>query len=197
MKLAFLPGSILQKENYMMQHILDRIASVTPLDTAAMVLARARQQQLTKPVGSLGRLEDIAIQMAGISKQPLPSVKQKAVIIMAGDHGVTREGVSAYPSAVTPQMVYNFLRGGAAINALAHSIGARVNVVDVGVAGDISHPDLLSRKVAPGTSNMLLEPAMTQSQMLEAIKVGIDVCDVQLDHGIDLVATGDMGIGNT
>ena len=133
MKLAFLPGSILQKENYMMQHILDRIASVTPLDTAAMVLARARQQQLTKPVGSLGRLEDIAIQMAGISKQPLPSVKQKAVIIMAGDHGVTREGVSAYPSAVTPQMVYNFLRGGAAINALAHQIGAKVIVVDVGV----------------------------------------------------------------
>ena len=130
MKLAFLPGSILQKENYMMQHILDRIASVTPLDTAAMVLARARQQQLTKPVGSLGRLEDIAIQMAGISKQPLPSVKQKAVIIMAGDHGVTREGVSAYPSAVTPQMVYNFLRGGAAINALAHQIGAKVIVVD-------------------------------------------------------------------
>src|SRR5207248_2178423 len=130
-------------------------------------------------------------------RQHLPNTTQKAVIIMAGDHGVTREGVSAYPSAVTPQMVYNFLRGGAAINALAHSIGAMVNVVDVGVAGDISHPDLLSRKVAPGTSNMLLEPAMTQSQMLEAIKVGIDVCDVQLDHGIDLVATGDMGIGNT
>src|SRR5205823_10920071 len=101
-----------------MQHIRNRARSVVPLDTAAMELARSRQQQLTKPAGSLGRLEDIAIQMAGISRQPLPHTKQKAVIIMAGDHGVTREGVSAYPSAVTPQMVYNFLRGGAAINAL-------------------------------------------------------------------------------
>src|SRR5207244_11570426 len=102
MKLARLPGSILQKENYMMQHILDRIASVTPLDTAAMVLARARQQQLTKPVGSLGRLEDISIQMAGISKQPLPSVKQKAVIIMAEGAGDTKAGGTAYLCAVTP-----------------------------------------------------------------------------------------------
>src|SRR2546430_11165744 len=105
MKLARLPGSILQKENYMMQHILDRGASVTPLDTAAMELARSRQQQLTKPAGSLGRLEDIAIQLAGITRQPIPKIKHKAVIIMAGDHGVTREGVSAYPSDVTPQMV--------------------------------------------------------------------------------------------
>ena len=197
MKLAFLPGSKQQKENYMMQHILDRVAGVTPLDTPAMELARTRQQQLTKPAGSLGRLEDIAFQMAGITKQPLPNVKQKAVIIMAGDHGVTSEGVSAYPSAVTPQMVYNFLRGGAAINILAHHIGAKVIVVDVGVAADLSHPDLLSRKVAFGTANMALEPAMTHAQMLEAIQIGIDVFDTQLIQGIDLVATGDMGIGNT
>ena len=181
----------------MMQHILDRIASVTPLDAAAMELARSRQQQLTKPGGSLGRLEDIAIQMAGITKQPLPNVKQKAVIIMAGDHGVTREGVSAYPSAVTPQMVYNFLQGGAAINILAHHVGTKVIVVDIGVAADLSHPDLLSRKVAFGTANMVLEPAMTHAQMLVAIQIGIDVFDAQLDQGIDLVATGDMGIGNT
>jgi nicotinate-nucleotide--dimethylbenzimidazole phosphoribosyltransferase len=197
MKLAFLPYSINQKEDDMMQHILDRVASVTPLDTASMELARSRQQQLTKPAGSLGRLEDIAIQIAGITKQRLPNVKQKAVIIMAGDHGVTKEGVSAYPSAVTSQMVYNFLQGGAAINALAHHVGARVIVVDVGVAADLSHPGLLSRKVALGTANMVLEPAMTHAQMLEAIQVGIDVFDTQLDRGIDLVATGDMGIGNT
>jgi nicotinate-nucleotide--dimethylbenzimidazole phosphoribosyltransferase len=183
--------------NNMMQHILDRIASATPLDTAAMESARYRQQELTKPAASLGRLEDIAIQMAGITRQPLPNIKQKAVIIMAGDHGVAREGVSAYPSAVTPQMVYNFLRGGAAINALAHYIGAKVIVVDVGVAADLSHPGLLSRKVAFGTANMVLEPAMTQAQTLEAIQVGVDVFDNQLDQGIDLVATGDMGIGNT
>ncbi len=180
-----------------MQQILDRLASVTPLDTAAMELAHSRQQQLTKPAGSLGRLEDIAIQMAGITGQPLPHIKQKAVIIMAGDHGVTREGVSAYPADVTAQMVYNFLRGGAAINALAHQAGAKVIVVDVGVAADISHPGLLSRKVAFGTANMAQEPAMSQTQMLEAIQVGIDVCDGQVDQGIDLIATGDMGIGNT
>ncbi len=180
-----------------MQHILGRVASVTPLDTASMELARSRQQQLTKPAGSLGRLEDIAIQIAGITKQPLPNVKQKAVIIMAGDHGVTKERVSAYPSAVTSQMVYNFLQGGAAINALAHHVGARVIVVDVGVAADLSHLGLHSRKVALGTANMVLEPAMTHAQMLEAIQVGIDVFDTQLDRGIDLVATGDMGIGNT
>jgi nicotinate-nucleotide--dimethylbenzimidazole phosphoribosyltransferase len=180
-----------------MQHIRDRAISVVPLDTAAMELASARQQQLTKPAGSLGRLEDIAVQIAGITGHPLPRIEQKAVIIMAGDHGVTSEGVSAYPSAVTLQMVHNFLQGGAAINALAHYVGAKVIVVDVGVAADISHPDLLSRKVAFGTADMALEPAMTHAQMLEAIQVGIDVFDAQLDQGIGLVATGDMGIGNT
>jgi nicotinate-nucleotide--dimethylbenzimidazole phosphoribosyltransferase len=180
-----------------MQHIRDKAISVVPLDTAAMELASARQQQLTKPAGSLGRLEDIALQIAGITGHPVPVIERKAVIIMAGDHGVTNEGVSAYPSAVTLQMVYNFLQGGAAINALAHFVEAKVIVVDVGVAADISHPDLLSRKVAFGTADMALEPAMTHAQMLEAIQVGIDVFDAQLDQGIDLVATGDMGIGNT
>ncbi|HEX6551917.1 MAG TPA: nicotinate-nucleotide--dimethylbenzimidazole phosphoribosyltransferase [Ktedonobacteraceae bacterium] len=180
-----------------MQQIRDRAISVEPLDAAAMELASARQHQLTKPAGSLGRLEDIAVQIAGITGQPVPGIGRKAVIIMAGDHGVTSEGVSAYPSAVTLQMVYNFLQGGAAINALAHYVGAKVIVVDVGVAADISHPDLLSRKVAFGTADMALKPAMTHAQMLEAIQVGIDVFDAQLDQGIDLVATGDMGIGNT
>jgi nicotinate-nucleotide--dimethylbenzimidazole phosphoribosyltransferase len=180
-----------------MKHILNRAASVIPLDTAAMELARTRQQQLTKPAGSLGRLEDLAVHIAGITGQPIPRIQRKAVIIMAGDHGVTSEGVSAYPATVTAQMVHNFLQGGAAINALAHYVDAKVIVVDVGVAADISHPDLLSRKVAFGTANMVLEPAMTRAQMLEAIQVGMDVCDAQLDQGIDLVATGDMGIGNT
>ncbi len=200
MKLAFyaLLHSMEQKENFSMrQKILDRVSSVTPLDTAVMEQARSRQQQLTKPAGSLGRLEDIAIQMAGITRQPLPNIEQKVVIIMAGDHGVAKEGVSAYPADVTPQMVNNFLRGGAAINALARFVGATVIVVDVGVAADLSHPDLLSRKVAPGTANLALEPAMTQAQMLEAVQVGIDVFEGQLRQGIDIVATGDMGIGNT
>lgn len=181
-----------------MQQIFERVASIAPLvDSSAMELARMRQQQLTKPAGSLGRLEDIAVQMAGITQRPLPMVKRKAVIVMAGDHGVASEGVSAYPSAVTAQMVHNFLQGGAAINALARYVGARVVVVDVGVAADLSHPDLLSRKVAHGTANMALTPAMTREQMLEAMQVGIDVFDAQHEQGVDLVATGDMGIGNT
>jgi nicotinate-nucleotide--dimethylbenzimidazole phosphoribosyltransferase len=180
-----------------MKGVLERIARITPLDTDAMERARTRQGQLTKPAGSLGMLEDIAAQMAGITQHPLPSVERKAVIVMAGDHGVTGEGVSAYPAAVTPQMVYNFLQGGAAINALARYVGARVVVVDVGVATDIQHPGLLSRKVAFGTANMALGPAMTQAHALGAIQVGMDVLDAQADEGIDLVATGDMGIGNT
>jgi nicotinate-nucleotide--dimethylbenzimidazole phosphoribosyltransferase len=180
-----------------MKDFLDRVALIEPLDASAMEQARARQQQLTKPAGSLGRLEDLAIQLAGITQQPLPLIKRKAVIVMAGDHGVTSEGVSAYPSVVTAQMVYNFLRGGAAINALARHAGAQVIVVDVGVAAEIQHPGLLSRKVASGTANMMIGPAMTREQMMAAIQVGIDVLDTLVDQGIDLVATGDMGIGNT
>src|SRR3984893_2774934 len=118
-----------------MEGVFEVTASITPLDMTAMEQARARQLQLTKPPGSLGRLEEIAVQMAGITRQPLPAVKRKAVIVMAADHGVAVGGVSAYPSAVTPQMVLNFLHGGAAINALARHAEAEVVIVDVGVAG--------------------------------------------------------------
>lgn len=180
-----------------MQRIVDTIAAIKPLDTEAMEQARVRQQQLTKPPGSLGRLEDLAIQMAGVTGRLLPTVERKTVIVMAGDHGVSIEGVSAYPSVVTAQMVYNFLQGGAAINALAKLAGARVVVVDVGVAADVQHPNLIARKVAAGTANMATGPAMTQAQAIAAIHVGMDVFEAQRDHGLDLVATGDMGIGNT
>ena len=180
-----------------MQKILDTLASITSLDHDAMEAARTRQQELTKPAGSLGRLEEIAIQLAGITGQTMPEIRRKAVIVMAGDHGVTAEGVSAYPAEVTPQMVYNFLRGGAAINALAKFAGARVIIVDIGVAADIAHPNLVSRKVAFGTANMAKGATMTREQMIEAISVGIDVFETQFEQGIDLVATGDMGIGNT
>ena len=180
-----------------MERVFEVAASITPLDMAAMEQARSRQLQLTKPPGSLGRLEEIAVQMAGITRQPLPAVKRKAVIVMAADHGVAVEGVSAYPSAVTPQMVLNFLHGGAAINALARHAGAEVVIVDVGVAADLDHPGLLSRKVARGTANMASGPAMTREQTLAAISVGMDVLKSLVERGIELVATGDMGIGNT
>ena len=186
---------ILEKDT---QRVLDLAASIEALDETAMEQARARQQELTKPAGSLGRLEDLAVQIAGITQQVTPVIERKAVIVMAGDHGVTVEGVSAYPSAVTTQMVLNFLHGGAAINALARQEGARVVVVDIGVAADLHSPNLVERKVAYGTANMASGPAMTRAQMLEAIQIGSAVFEEQRKiEGIEMVATGEMGIGNT
>src|SRR6185312_3522898 len=171
------------------------IAAVAPLDDAAMAAARARQEQLTKPAGSLGRLETLAIQLAGITGQERPILSAKAIVVMAGDHGVMAEGVSAYPAAVTPQMVLNFLRGGAAINALAGVVGARVVVVDIGVAAELAHPGLLARKIAPGTANMAQGPAMARAQAEDAIAVGITVVASLAEDGARIVATGEMGIG--
>lgn len=174
------------------------IKSIQPLDEAAMQAAQARQNVLTKPQGSLGRLEALSIQLAGITGQPRPSVARKAVIVMAGDHGVARNGVSAFPAEVTPQMVLNFLRGGAAISVLARHAGARVTVVDVGVAADFADaPGLVRRKVAYGTADFTRGPAMTVAQAERALQVGLDVVAAEIAAGLDLVATGDMGIGNT
>ena len=174
------------------------LATIGPLDERAMQAAQARQDQLTKPPGSLGRLEEIGLQLAGIRGVPRPTIRHKAVIVMAGDHGVASEGVSAYPAEVTPQMVRNFLHGGAAINVLARLAGARVVVVDVGVAAPLeAHPRLVSRKVALGTANMAQGPAMSRAQTEQAIQVGSQVLLAEVERGLDLVATGDMGIGNT
>jgi nicotinate-nucleotide--dimethylbenzimidazole phosphoribosyltransferase len=174
------------------------IKDIQPLDESAMQAARARQGKLTKPRGSLGRLEELSIQLAGMKADPLPSVERKAVIVMAADHGVTREGVSAYPSDVTAQMVLNFLRGGAAINVLARQAGARVTVVDIGVAADFEPlPGLTRRKVTCGTQNLAQGPAMTREEAEQALQIGVDVLNEEADRGLDLLATGDMGIGNT
>lgn len=174
------------------------IYQIQPLDEAAMQAARDRQNMLTKPQGSLGRLEELSIQLAGITANPFPSVERKAVIVMAADHGVALEGVSAYPPEVTQQMVLNFLRGGAAINVLARQAGARVVIVDVGVAADFdSAPKLIQRKVMPGTRNLATGPAMKRAEAESAIQVGVDVFNEEYARGLDIVATGDMGIGNT
>ncbi|MCC7358938.1 MAG: nicotinate-nucleotide--dimethylbenzimidazole phosphoribosyltransferase [Anaerolineales bacterium] len=175
-----------------------QLPTLPPLDTAAADAARARQASLTKPPGSLGRLETLAAQLAAITGRARPSVARKAVIVMAGDHGVTHSGVSAYPAAVTPQMVLNFVHGGAAINVLARQAGARVVVVDVGVAADLpEQPGLLRRKVAYGTQNFTHGPALTKDQAEAAVQVGLEVAAAECDAGLDLLATGDMGIGNT
>lgn len=171
---------------------------VQPLDEGAMQAARFRQDRLTKPKGSLGQLESLSVQIAGVTRQVLPQMRHKVVTVMAGDHGVARQGVSAYPQEVTPQMVLNFLGGGAAINVLARHIGARVVVVDMGVAADLPpHPDLVVKKIAYGTGDITTGPAMSPDQAERAILAGAEVIEQELQLGLDILATGDMGIGNT
>jgi nicotinate-nucleotide--dimethylbenzimidazole phosphoribosyltransferase len=178
--------------------LADLTAQIQPLDEQAIQKARERQAILTKPQGSLGRLEQLSIQMAGITGQALPSIHHKVVVVMAGDHGVAAEGVSAFPQEVTPQMVLNFLNGGAAINVLARHIGARVVVADLGVAFPLpQHPALVQKKIAPGTGNIAAGPAMSLAQAEAAILVGAEVVAAEIEHGLDILATGDMGIANT
>ena len=186
---------------------LDSVAGrVGPLDATAMGAARARLDRLTKPPGSLGRLEALVVQLAGITGREMPRVERPAVVVFAADHGVTAQGVSAYPSDVTAQMVANFARGGAAINVLAGVAGARVVVVDVGVGGPlagvaagstVAGVRLIEARVADGTRDMTLEAAMTRGEALAAIDVGRFVVSELVAEGTDLVAVGEMGIGNT
>jgi nicotinate-nucleotide--dimethylbenzimidazole phosphoribosyltransferase len=179
--------------------ILNRtVEAIKPPDKAAMAKARARQDDLTKPTGSLGRLEELSVQLAGIQRIASPRIEQKAVITMAGDHGVLAENIGNWPQEVTAQMVENFLNGGAGINVLARLAGARIVFVDMGVASDLKpHPQLTVRKVGYSTANMCQGPAMTAKQAVQAIEAGIDIVNSEADKGLDIVGTGDMGIGNT
>jgi nicotinate-nucleotide--dimethylbenzimidazole phosphoribosyltransferase len=173
-------------------------AKIQGLNETSMAAAKARQDTLTKPPGSLGRLEELSIQLAGITGKEIPTIKDKVIITMAGDHGVVEEGVSAFPQEVTPQMVLNFLHGGAAINVLARHVGARITIVDMGVAADMQpHPSLVVKKIAYGTANMTRGPAMTCEQAEGAILAGVEVVEAEIEKGLDIVGTGDMGIGNT
>ncbi|RMF90892.1 MAG: nicotinate-nucleotide--dimethylbenzimidazole phosphoribosyltransferase, partial [Methanobacteriota archaeon] len=178
--------------------IEERVKRIKPLEEAAMDAARQRQDRLTKPQGSLGRLEELSIKIAGIKGEERPKIRSKTIITMAGDHGVTAQGVSAYPSEVTGQMVFNFLSGGAGINVLARHIGATVVVVDMGVACDLpDDPRLVSKKVAHGTRDMTCGPAMTRAEAERSIEAGIEIVEEEMKNGLDIVGTGDMGIGNT
>ncbi|MCF6095218.1 nicotinate-nucleotide--dimethylbenzimidazole phosphoribosyltransferase [Microaerobacter geothermalis] len=174
------------------------ITNIKPLDQEAMEAAFNHINQLTKPQGSLGQLENIAIQLAGITGLRKCIFEKKSVVVMAGDHGVVEEGVSAFPKEVTVQMVFNFLHGGAAINVMAREAGAKVTCVDVGVDADLSKLDgLINKKVMNGTANMVKGPAMTRDQALRTIEVGIEMAEWELTQGTALIATGEMGIGNT
>ena len=160
--------------------------------------AQERLNQLTKPIGSLGRLEEIAAQMVAIQQTMSPAISAKSVYVFAADHGIVAEGVSAYPSEVTRQMVLNFLNGGAAINVIARKAGANVIVVDAGVDGEFDdHPGLVRRKIGHGTRNMMYMPAMSEDELQKALQIGADLAESACKQGINLIAVGEMGIGNT
>ncbi len=178
--------------------ITSTIEKIGPLNEMVMREARDRQNGLTKPPGSLGRLEELSVQLAGIQGKSPPRIKEKAVIVMAGDHGVVAEKIGNWPQEVTAQMVANFLRGGAGINIIARQVGARVIVVDMGVATNLGQDaNLISRKVDYGTQNMAVGPAMTAGQAAQAVEAGIVLVNGETSKGLDIVGTGDMGIGNT
>lgn len=182
----------------MPQLLAKTIEKIKPLDAEAMAAAQSRQDRLTKPQGSLGRLEELSIQLAGIQGKPVPQVRQKAIIVMVGDHGVVAEKIGNFPQSVTAQMVSNFLRGGAGINVLARHTGVRLVVVDTGVASELkADPQLISRKIALGTQNMVQGPAMSMEQAIKSIETGIEIITAEVAKGLDIVGTGDMGIGNT
>ncbi len=181
-----------------MEKIKETILKIKPIDKKAMEKARERLDNLTKPIGSLGKLEEIAERISGIKKQIAPIIKQKVIFILAGDHGVIAEGVSAYPSEVTSQMVYNFVKGGAGINVLARHIKARVIVADMGVAADLK-PNLkiVNKKIAYGTQNIAKGPAMTYKQAIQSIRAGIELVENDLSNVVDIIGIGDMRIVNT
>ncbi len=179
----------------------DVIEGIRPVSKEWRTRAGERLNNLAIPIGSLGRMLDLAEQLAAIKETLKPSVGKKAIVTMAGDHGVVEEGVSSCPQEVTPQMVYNFVAGGAGINALAEVAGAEVIVVDMGVARDfedlVAAGKILSRKVGYGTRNMVTGPAMTREQAVQSLEAGINIAAGLVRDGVELLGTGDMGIGNT
>lgn len=176
----------------------ERLATIQPVKKEFLSLAQARLDRLTKPLGSLGQLEEIARRFVAIVENLHPKIEKKIIYTFAGDHGVVDEGVSAYPKEVTSQMVYNFLRQGAGINVLSRHAGAKVVVVDIGVDHDFEPMEgLMIRKVGRGTGNMTRGPAMDRDQALRAVAVGLEMADHARGQNADLVGTGDMGIGNT
>ena len=181
-----------------MQKLNETIGRIEKVNCSLGEKTQKKLDNLTKPRGSLGRLEELARGVVEITRDENPSFKNKVIFIMAGDHGVVAEGVSAFPQEVTPQMVYNFIGGGAGINVLARHVGAKVVVVDMGVASDlVSHSELIIKKVNYGTKNMAKGPAMSREEAIKSIESGIEVFEDEFKNGIDIVGTGDMGIGNT
>src|SRR4051794_41079496 len=179
---------------------LDRLAArIVAPDPSAAAEAQRRLDAKTKPRRSLGRLEDLVCQLAAIRGDATPAPRPpKAIVVMGADHGVAAEGVSAYPQEVTGQMLLNFARGGAAINVLARQAGARIVVVDMGVAHPPpARPEIRTLRICPGTANFTRGPAMTRAQALAALSAGAVLADALARDGVGLIGIGDMGIANT
>lgn len=167
-----------------MQKLNETIKRIEKIDYSLAKRTQKRLDNLTKPQGSLGRLEELAKQVVEITRNENPPLENKVIFTMAGDHGVVKEGVSAFPQEVTPQMVYNFIRGGAGINVLAKHVGARVIVIDMGVASDLdSHPGLVIKKVNYGTKNMADGPAMTKEEAIRSLEAGIEIFESEFSAG--------------
>ena len=174
------------------------VGGIAPVDPEVMKRARIRQARLTKPPGSLGRLEEISVRLAGIFGNTRPEVTGRALVIAAGDHDVVRQGVTAYPQDVTAQMVLNFLAGGAAVTAMARRLDVDVTVVDAGVKSPLpEHPGLISLRIGPGAADISEGPAMSREQAERCLVEGARIGQRAAGAGSRLVATGDMGIGNT
>ncbi len=182
----------------MVELLCKTIAAINGIDRYAADQAQQRLDSLCKPPGSLGVLEKIVVQLAGIQGRSIPFLGKKVIMLMAGDHGVVEEGVSAFPQRVTRQMVINILHQGAAINVLAKQAAAEVVVTDVGVKGQpIENSGLNIRKIRLGTRNMVKEAAMSEAEVIAALEVGIEILNREIDKGAAIIATGEMGIGNT
>lgn len=182
-----------------MELLKKTLSEIQPLDEKAMDGARARQNDLTKPLGSLGRMEDLSIQVAGIQGKALPDVKHKAIFTFAGDHHVVfEENIASAPMEITAQQVLNFATHGGAVNILADHCGARVVVTDMGVATEYPRPEsVINKKVGDGAANIAKGPAMTEEQAIRSIEAGIEVFLDEYEKGIDIIGVGEMGIGNT
>src|SRR5215831_693796 len=187
-----------------MNQLRELIGRIEGIDSTWVGMAWERQNRLTKPPGSLGLLEEIACRVAGIQKTLTPRVDRKRVVVFAADHGVTEEGISPYPTEVTAQMVANFLRGGAAINAFARAAGAALVVVDIGVKSPIPKVEssqlsirFIQKPIRQGTRNFAQEPALSEQETLDAILLGSELALEAKKDGVNLIGLGEMGIGNT
>lgn len=173
------------------------LTELNGLDCAAMASAQARLDSLTKPLGSLGTLEDMIVRLSGINSTACPRVDNKAIVIMCADNGVVEEGVSSCPKSVTASVTCNFTKGFTGINVFSRLTEAKLVIVDIGVDGDIPYDTILNRKIRRGTANMAKGSAMTHEEAIRAINAGIEIVRDLKIQGINLLGTGEMGIGNT